>query len=210
MANDEGPKEGLATAAGASSGAIGSPPAGGQLELIDRAADELALQGVSPLARPKRGRGRPPGSRNKRTEEWVEYLSARYPSPLIALAETYSRPVDELAAELNCTKLEAFKIQIIAAKELAPFWHQKQPIAVAVEGGLLNLFIEASPEIAGMINDPVDDGETYVIEGNLLAAAANKIKEENEQDQPLGDSAGQELDSPELDSAPAPRGDPDV
>lgn len=89
-----------------------------------------------------RGAGRPRGALNKNTKEWRDYILSRYQSPLVALAETYSRPVDVLMKELNCSRLDAFKLQIAAAKELAPYIHQKQPIAVeAGEGGLINLVI---------------------------------------------------------------------
>lgn len=74
--------------------------------------------------------GRQPGARNRKTREWVEFLQRRYQSPLVMLAETYSRPVDELARELGCTKLEAFDRQVEAAKHLAPYMHQKLPTAI--------------------------------------------------------------------------------
>lgn len=77
--------------------------------------------------------GRPAGSRNKRTEEWVAYLLGRYRSPLVMLAETYSRTTASLAAELQCKKSEAFDIQVKAATALAPYLHQKLPQAVEVD-----------------------------------------------------------------------------
>ncbi len=89
-----------------------------------------------------RGPGRPPGSKNKRTEEWVEYLLSRYRSPLVVLAEVYSRSVDDLAKELRCDRLEAFDRMLAAAKTLAPYLHQAQPQAVRIDGkGMLQLVI---------------------------------------------------------------------
>lgn len=93
--------------------------------LADRAADDEAAR--------RSGPGRPPGSRNKRTEEWVEFIQARYRDPLIFLAETWSRPVDVLAAELGCPKDEAFKIQRAAAEAALPYLHQKLPQAVSID-----------------------------------------------------------------------------
>lgn len=88
------------------------------------------------------GKGRPAGSKNRRTQEMADFILSQYRSPLIALAETYSRPVQDLAKELACDKLEAFKLQMAAAKELAPYVHQKMPMAVDVgEGGLIGLTI---------------------------------------------------------------------
>lgn len=91
----------------------------------------------------RRGPGRPKGSRNKRTDEWVDYLLRGRRPPLLVLAETYSRPVEQLATELSITKGEAFKLQLLAAKELAPYVHQKQPLAVQVDArGVVTLVIE--------------------------------------------------------------------
>lgn len=77
-----------------------------------------------------RGPGRPPGARNKRTLEWAEYLLTRYASPLEVLAQMAVARVDELAASLGCTKLEAFQEKRQAAIALVPYVHQKQPLAV--------------------------------------------------------------------------------
>lgn len=120
---------------------------------------------------PSRGAGRPPGAKNRRTQEMADYLLSRYQSPLVALAETYSRNVRDLAKELACDKLEAFKLQIAAAKELAPYLHQKLPIAIDTgEKGLIHLTINAgSAEAAQAI---VDD--------NGLAVKFLDVIEQNE------------------------------
>lgn len=102
-----------------------------------------------------RGRGRPPGAQNKSTQAWTNYLLARYPSPLVGLAEIAYRPLEDLATELlrlsgagEGTKVtyeravELLKIQLGAMKELAPYLHKKQPIDLhGGEHGLINLFI---------------------------------------------------------------------
>jgi hypothetical protein len=94
-----------------------------------------------------RGRGRPPGAKNKNTEAWREFMLSRYPSPLMGLAEVMIRPVQDLATELNCKKLEAFQIQMAAMKELAPYLHSKQPQAVDLgESGLINLVINTGDQ----------------------------------------------------------------
>lgn len=89
-----------------------------------------------------RGRGRPVGARNKSTKDWQQYLLSRYQSPLVVLAETYSTPVDVLATRLGCKKYEAYQLQMAAAKEVAPYVHQKMPMAIdAGESGLISLTI---------------------------------------------------------------------
>lgn len=82
----------------------------------------------------KRTRGRPPGARNKSTDDWVDYIRARYRSPLEMLAETFSRHVDDLARELGISKKDAFAFQLQAAKELAPYMHSKMPQALTIDG----------------------------------------------------------------------------
>lgn len=118
----------------------GDPPglAARQLPLIPVAGDEdqAPAEDWGLLAEETEGRGpgRPPGSRNRSTEEWRTYILARYRSPLVALAETYSRPVQVLAAELGCSVAAAFQIQQRAAVEALPYLHQKQPTAIEAVG----------------------------------------------------------------------------
>ena len=76
--------------------------------------------------------GRPKGSVNKRTEAFRAFILARYPHPGEALAATVGRPVDVLAAELGCTKLEAFREQMRCAGDLLPFIESKMPVAIGV------------------------------------------------------------------------------
>lgn len=101
-----------------------------QLPLLEVAPGDAGAEAgeAAPAAGERRG-GRPPGARNRRTEEWVEYLLSRYRSPLIVLAETYSRPAELLAAELGISRAEAFAMQLTAARELAPYVHARQALA---------------------------------------------------------------------------------
>ena len=113
-----------------------------------------------------RGRGRPPGALNKSTSDWVDYIRSRYRSPLEMLAETFSRPVDQLADELRCKREDAFKLQLIAAKELAPFLHSKMPQAVLLERrSSVYLSIDMGD---GEQRIPINADEGLVIEGQLL------------------------------------------
>lgn len=116
----------------------------------------------------RRGPGRPAGSRNKRTEDWVGYILGRYRSPLVAMAEIYSRPVLELAKELKTTPLEAFKLQLVALKELAPFLHQKLPQAVEVDArGLIPLVLEF-PRVEGLGSVTEAEKNIVEIQGDIL------------------------------------------
>ncbi|PWR24972.1 hypothetical protein [Zavarzinia aquatilis] len=77
--------------------------------------------------------GRPKGAKNKRTEDWVNFILGRYRSPLVGLAEVFSRPVGELAKELGCKPLEAFQLQLRAMDILAPYLHQRLPQAIQID-----------------------------------------------------------------------------
>ena len=71
------------------------------------------------------GKGRPRGIRNHKTEQWLDYLTRRYASPLEVLAQIANAPVDALATELRCSRLEALREKRHAAEALAPFLHSK-------------------------------------------------------------------------------------
>ena len=103
---------------------------GQQLSLLPTDSLEIAAE---------RGRGRPPGSQNKNTMEWARYIAARYTNPLIFLAETYCRPVKELAKELGCSKEKAFSFQQAAAMKMTEFTNQKMPTTVdlGVDGDVM-------------------------------------------------------------------------
>lgn len=98
-----------------------------------------------------RGRGRPPGSRNRSTDEWARFLLTRYRSPLIGLAEIAQATPAELQAALavegkpdeGVTLPEALRLIMQAAATLAPYLHQKQPTAIDAGGaGMLTLIIQ--------------------------------------------------------------------
>jgi len=91
-------------------GGPGAPPGDDaeQLPLLDD--HQAADQGPNPGGVPApSGKGRPPGSKNKRTEEWTEFLLARYTSPLEGLAEISVMSIEEckdLAIQLGCKALD--------------------------------------------------------------------------------------------------------
>jgi len=107
---------------------------------------ELPLTGedgaaLAPVPLRKRA-GRPSGAMNRKTKALADYLTGLgYTDPAIVLAETYSRPVDELADALGCDKLEAFQLQQRAAAELMPYLHGKMPLEVKVTEQRLPLLI---------------------------------------------------------------------
>lgn len=136
-------------------GARGEAPgvAGEQVDLFEADAPlPLSPRAVEPTGKA----GRPAGTRNKSTEEWVKYFLSRHRSPLTALAELYSRPLGELVAELQAiadehsviragqgdgmaayvariSPLDVLKMQQQAMMAVLPYVHRKQPMAIELE-----------------------------------------------------------------------------
>lgn len=103
-----------------------------QLELIrDQVPNRDAGTAVE-IAR-RAGRGRPPGALNRQNKDFRAYVLAQHSHPGIALARTYDRPVELLAAELGCTLLEAKALQDRAAAELLPYIESKMPTQIAAK-----------------------------------------------------------------------------
>lgn len=154
---------------------------------LDRSGDEVDGE-LSEAIEPRRP-GRPKGARNRSTEEWRQFMLSRYPSPLIAMAETLSRPTDELATYLGCSRLKAYELQMQAAQALAPYMHQKQPIAVeGADGQALPIVAFVTPQTmeqfqeSGEIIDlmPVHDEESE--ENQAFSALAGPVSDNGESD----------------------------
>lgn len=95
-----------------------------------------------------RRRGRPRGSRNRRSEDLARFILSRYAHPLEVLAQTYSRPVEDLAAQLGCEPAAAMALQVRCAAEALPYFESKKPVAVQVDTRMIQLVI-AQGEAAG-------------------------------------------------------------
>lgn len=108
-----------------------------QAELDDE-AEQLGLFGVPATpegqarAIVKRGPGRPPGSRNKRTERTVAFLLARHRDPREVLLEIAEANIADLAALVGCSVFEALQEKRIAAAAVLPYLAQRMPLAVDV------------------------------------------------------------------------------
>lgn len=176
---------------------------GAQLPLIP--SDDDGGEALRRAIEGPRGPGRPAGSPNKRTEAVVEYMLRRYRSPLEALAGIYSRPLGAVLADLADALevmgvrakpswgqvLDVLRLQVAAAKELAPYLHQKQPTAVEVDAkGSIPIGIFLSPEAAEGL-------EHAVSQGQLTIDASVTDFEENQE---VTGEAGEQLDASELDA----------
>ena len=139
-------------------------------EAIEAARDQREDRDAGQAVQLVRKAGRPKGASNKRTAQIRDYLLSRYAHPLEVLAQTYSRPVEALAAELGCSRIEAFKVQVSAAAELAPFIESKMPVAVGIDArGTVQLVINGAEAVPGGFIDA--EG---VVMGGLSAMLQNQ------------------------------------
>lgn len=190
------PKQGVQAALAATETAAATDPAAvaeavearspAQLPLVvvaDLDGDDSEATAVDPAAvagaPARRGPGRPPGAHNRRTVELIDYMTALgYRMPPLVLAETYSRPVGELAKELGISKGEAFKLQLAAAQALLPYTAQKLPLAIQIDSrGRMQLIIErpGSPDAAAGKTVAGWQGDTLVIDGEAVAEQADEL-----------------------------------
>ena len=137
---------------------------------------------------PRRSAGRPKGARNRSTEEWRKLLLSTHRSPLLVLADIYSMPVEELAARLHCDRIEAIKIQMAAARDVAPYLHQRLPQAVEITGDALPMMVLQMPSAAAAPGD----------------GAVQVVDLTSEQYQQLSGDARRELNASELNATDQP------
>lgn len=125
---------------------------------MPRAAEQLALApilegaaaevlGVVAASGGKRkGRGRPPGAKNRRTVELIAWLERRgHRSPQEWLSSLVNAPTAHLAKALGCEPLDVLKLQTSAAQASLPYWGPKQPTEVekAITGAIEMVMDEA-------------------------------------------------------------------
>jgi hypothetical protein len=156
-----------------------APVPGSEVEQLALLPLDKAIEANNVQAPGPRGPGRPPGAKNKNTEAWREYFLGKYRSPLEVLFQTFSMPLDDLRTIIGGSKADAFKIQLQAAKEAAPYVHQKMPMAIeAGEGGLIQLSINtgaaqaqgvqnAGPTAIKILNSK-DEEYQPLIDGEIL------------------------------------------
>jgi len=152
---------------------------------LPRDAEQLALlppaassEPAQPPAGEASGRGRPQGARNRRTDEMVRYLNTFGQGPLVGLAKVVNAirfgadglpDFAELARALGMKKKEAAAFWATCARDLAPYMHQKLPMAIDVTGEsagslvVVNLgAVQGDPEtdlgdlLGGHIGDVID------------------------------------------------------
>lgn len=168
-----------------------APEPAGDLFALDQELDQFAGHAVAPVA--KRGPGRPAGSVNRTTLQLQRLLLQRgYRDPAEFLASIVSMDARELARELSkpakigeaivevTSVADALDLQVKAAKELMPYFHQRMPIAVEHHGD------RARPLI--IIRDGEGPGaRARVVEGEAMSI---HDAQEVQSDQVLSDGEG--------------------
>lgn len=101
-------------------------PTHGRAERVNVGAIERATAEAEGV---RRGPGRPKGAENRATREWRDYLLRRGEHPLEWMMRWSMHTPESLAAELGCTKAEAFDRLAKLRTELAPYFMPKmQPV----------------------------------------------------------------------------------
>lgn len=160
-----------------------------QLDLIrDQVPGRDAATAVAVIER--RGRGRPPGARNKRSAKFRDQILALGPHPAVTLQRCYSMPVEQLAALLGCTRAEAFQMQVRAAAELLPYIEGKQPVQIDIrQEHDVVLIMGGAPGVDGgdleAIAHEVNDEEAPIDWGS---ATFEELPEAVQKGEPLRDS----------------------
>ena len=117
---------------------------------LDRAVDahrgaapaQLALlEEEAAIAEAKRGKGRPAGSRNLRSEAYAALLTAKHGDPLdiatkIAAIDVLDEEnVQQLARKWGCSRFEAVKLWATINRDVQGYLHQQMPRAIVLPPG---------------------------------------------------------------------------
>ena len=112
-----------------------------------------------------RRRGRPPGAKNKRTDDFAKWINGFGQHPAITLMQISSTDTEVLVGLSGKSYLECLDRRIRCAEALLPYLESKKPVAVDMTfSGVADLIIQgvthSDGEIAEMLEGdflPVDD-----------------------------------------------------
>lgn len=102
-------------------------------------------------------RGRPPGAKNKRTDDMVRYLQQFGTDPLVGAMILQSEPPEVLAERWGCKVIDVVDRQLRSRELLAPFLHSKKPVAVDMTfTGVADLMIEGVTHTRAEMGEIID------------------------------------------------------
>jgi hypothetical protein len=124
---------------------------------VDDDEEQLPLIALEPVLPPiqvngetgNRPRGRPKGSKNRRSSELARYILSRHRNPVEAAAEVVDAPLTELATVLSCTKLEAAEYWRKCAEFVARYTLQTMPQSLNLQtplAGYLTVINMSAPK----------------------------------------------------------------
>lgn len=155
--------------------------------------EQLTLQGMSVGGR--RGRGRPPGARNRKTIDqvtWAEEVCGHVP-PLVLLADLAAgEPVmlahiEQQAKALRCATIDAAELCRRIWNDLLPYWGSRAPLEVQVQGRLAMAIDIPAP--TGLPGDRAGQGLDDVAAGSLVGVFGQIAESVEYQDVTGGDDA---------------------
>lgn len=165
--------------------AAASAPLPAAIEANDKRLDDLLPLGVSPLA--PRGRGRPQGAKNRRTDLVAQYLVDRFGDPLTASMAIGGRPLRELITELRtiasdcglklgATVMDVARWQQQCRADALPYIHAKRALETA-KGDLVvpvigigraeNVVIAAGRSLEDALGNMQPNQSVSVIDGEV-------------------------------------------
>jgi hypothetical protein len=81
--------------------------------------------------------GRPPGQRNRRTQEWIDFLLSRFRSPLEELLAIGTKDVEEIRKDYKLDAVQALQVKIKCLEACLPHLHPRlAAMEVKVPGSL--------------------------------------------------------------------------
>jgi hypothetical protein len=92
--------------------------------MSDDVEPRLDLFGL-PVTSEARGIGRPLGSRNRSTREWIKKWLVDYGSPIEGMLQLANVPVEEVAKKYQCSLYKAAMLQQRCREEAAPYLHPR-------------------------------------------------------------------------------------
>lgn len=106
----------------------------------DLAATDLLTLAADTVAGPRRARGRPKGSANRRNMDMVAYLAALgHRDPMVTLSLLQTADTKALAKAIGCDsakgRLAVAQMQRQAASDMLPYFYAKKPQQLELGGG---------------------------------------------------------------------------
>ncbi len=180
----------LADAAGENPSEFGFMPDPDLLDGLRDTKGRLPKNALQQM-RLRRGRGRPQGARNKRSEKTAKWFIDRFGDPLAALGEIMNMPFDQIYETMVLIQGGEAKNKRITGRDAMEFWrdsvldalpyvHGKQPIAIDITGKAdAVIFIPGLNAPAGFTGDQLTQAvETLgvqAIEANGIRLADGRL-----------------------------------